>query len=138
MTELPGIGNLELHRPLSLRQAAANFGKFEFEAVAVIDPHAVLRFRHGIENRLATRLDLAGNDDASAALLDVDREIDLGEDRLVKLVPRRGEAVEDGGAGFGVLAGKDAQERITLRLFCAGIDEDRRFPVARVDGTRAG
>jgi hypothetical protein len=68
---------------------------------------------------------------------DVDREIDLGEDRLVKLVPRRGEAVEDGGAGFGVLAGTDAPERITLRLFCAGIDDDRRFPMALVDGTRA-
>jgi hypothetical protein len=54
MTELPGIGNLELHRPRSLRPPAANFGKSEFEAVAAIDRHAVLRFRHGIENRLAS------------------------------------------------------------------------------------
>ena len=70
---------------------------------------------HGIEDRLAARLDRRRAPRAVPRGHRCPLRIDLAEDRLVHLFERRGENVEDRRAGLGVLSGEDAQQRLALR-----------------------
>ena len=83
-------------------------------------------------------IDMSGNDDARAPLLDVDLEFDVGEDRRMLFLERRSEDVEDRRAGLRVLAGENAQERGALRLGGALVDDDRRLAMALMDGAGPG
>ncbi len=88
----------------------------------------------GIEDRLAARFDDAGDDEAGPPPIDVDVEIDLAEDRLVHLVERRGENVENRRAGLGVLAAQNAEQRLPLRRSRPLVDNDGGFAFALVNG----
>jgi hypothetical protein len=70
--------------------------------------------------------------------IDVAREIDRGEDRIVDLVERGREHVEDGCSGIGVLARDDRQYRFALRRRGARVDDGLRFAFALVNGPRPG
>ena len=54
--------------------------------------------------------------------------------RLVQRVAGRGEDLEHGGAGLGVLAAQDAQQRLALRRRGALVDDVHAFAFAFVDG----
>src|SRR6266436_4789931 len=79
---------------------------------------------------------MAGDSKPRTPLVDVDLESDLGEDGFVDFFQHRGEDAEDGGAGFGVLAGENAQKGLALRLVSALVDDERCFAVAFVDRSR--
>ena len=83
---------------------AAYFGELIFKAVRRIDAHAMFFLCDGIENGLAARVDEPGYNETGAPAIDIDLEIDLGENRVVNLFHRAGKDVEDGRARLRVQA----------------------------------
>ena len=63
-------------------------------------------------------------------------EIDVGEHRVVHLAQHREEDLEHRGAGLGVLAAHDPQQRIALQGVGALVDDGQGLAVAHVDGPR--
>ncbi len=113
-----------------------HFGELELETVRAVDADAMFLAGDGIEDRFAAGSVIPGTMRRAAALVDVDVEVDVGEHRIVHLFQRRSENVEDRGAGIGVLAGENAQQRVALGLVGPLVDDERRLAVAFMDGTR--
>src|ERR1700704_2363983 len=96
MTEMAvAIGHIQLHWLLRLGPAASYFGELVFKAVRRIDAHAMLFLCDGIENGLAARVDISGHNKTGAPAIDVDLEIDLGEDWLVNFLQCARKDVEE-------------------------------------------
>jgi len=70
---------------------------------------------------------------ARPAALDVELEIDVGNDRIVESIAGRGEHLEDGRAGLRVLAAQNAQERCALSGRCAAVNDMDAFAFAFMD-----
>src|SRR6476620_8009477 len=66
-------------RPGGLGPATADLGLLELEAAHLLDAHAMLGAGHGIEDGLATLLDVARHLEVRAALVDIHGEIDVGK-----------------------------------------------------------
>src|SRR5262245_25954804 len=73
-------------------------------------PRAMLGAGNRIEDRRTFRLDHAVDLGLGGAAVDVDLEIDVGDDRLMDLVAGRDEDVKYRGSGLGVLASQDAEQ----------------------------
>src|SRR5581483_2408901 len=89
-----------------------------------------------IDDRLPARLDAAWHDQTGLAGIDVDLEIDPGEDRLLNLLQHRREDLKERGARLGVLTANDAQQRFPLRGTCTLVDEEGGMAMAFMDRTR--
>src|SRR5580692_3624393 len=131
-----GIGELDRHRLRYGGPAAPHLGERIFESVRDIDADAILRAGDRILDRLAAALGDAAHDQPALTGVDVDVEVDGGENGFVEFLKRRREHLKDGGAGLGILAAEDAQERPALRLARPLVDHDRRFTFALVNGAR--
>src|SRR4051794_19757598 len=137
--ELPvGIGELDLDRPLRLGPAAAHFSARVFEAAIDHDGAVVFGAGHRIDNRLAALLDVASHLQPCPPLLDVDFEVDVGEDGIVELGQCGRKNIEHRGARLGVLPAHDAQYRVPLRWIGALVDDRERLAVAEMDRSRPG
>ena len=69
-----------------------------------------------------------------AAAVDVQLEIDVGDDRLVHRVAGRGKDLEHRGARLGILTPQDAEQGRTLLRRCPAIENMDAFAFALVDG----
>jgi hypothetical protein len=96
----------------------------------------MLGSRDRIDDRLAARFDQIRDLQPSLARVDVDLEIDVGEDRIVDFREGTGKDLEHRGAGLGILTAEDAQQGFALWRARAPVDDDAGFPVAFVDGAR--
>src|SRR5579862_5640171 len=131
-----GIGELDRHRLRYGGPATPHLGKRIFESVRDIDAHAIFRAGDRILDRLATTLGDAAHGQPALAGVDIDVEVDGGENGRVHFLQGGGEHLEDCGAGLGVLAAEDAQKRAALRFARPLVDDDRRLTLALVNGAR--
>ena len=107
------------------------------ESVRQGDARPVRRLRHRIEDRFGPGLDDAGYREVADPRCDVRREKDRLELRLVHLGERRCQRIEDGGGGAAP-PGKYGQDRLTLLLVGALVDDRLTLAVAVMDRTRPG
>jgi hypothetical protein len=130
-----GILQREADRRYDLGPTATDLGLGELEAVRLYDADAVLRAGNGIQDRLAAHLDESLDLGAGPAAVDVELEIDVGDDRVVEGVAGRGEHLIDGGARLGVIAVQDAQQGLALLGRGAPVDDMQAFALALMDRT---
>src|SRR5438876_1190699 len=71
---------------------------------------------------------------SSAVDVELELEVDVGDDRLVQRVASRGKDLEHGCAGVGVFAPQDAQERRPLLGRGASVDDMHTLALALVNG----
>ncbi len=135
MPVLPGERDGGVRR---VRAAARELRLVVLEAVRQHDPHPVLGAGDRIADRLDHRLDQARDPEAAAAGGLVVLELDAGEDRLVDLVDGRGQNVEDGRPGLGLLALEDSEDSVHLLAAGALVDDRQNFAAALVDRPRPG
>src|SRR5579871_965301 len=131
-----GIVEFEFDRPLGLRPAAAHFGERVFEPVGQIDPAAILLSCHGIDDRLATLIDIAGYLCMGTAAVDIDLHVDVGEQRRMDLGEGRGEHIEDRRSRLCVLSAQDAEYGVALGVTRALFYYREGFAIAVVDRSR--
>src|SRR5262249_10351255 len=115
---------------------APDLGDRELEALGLLDAYAVLGAGHRIEDRGPAHLEQASDAAARRACLDVDLEVDVGEDGLVQHVAGGGEDLEHGGAGLGVLAVQDGAQRAALRRRGVLVDDVEALAAAEMDRSR--
>src|SRR5690349_17718635 len=93
------VGNVDNHRAVGFAGAAADLRNRVFKAIGYDDLCA--RFLAGdfVADRLAPKLDIVLDKEATCASTDIDFEIDLGEDRIVELRQCGSEHRKHGGEG---------------------------------------
>src|SRR5438552_10311962 len=131
-----GVFHLDLDRALGLARRAADFGHRVFEAVRQRDLRTRFRARHLVADGLALGVDIILDENAALSAVDVELEIDLGEDRRVHFGDRRGVDGEHCRKRISVLPGHDLQERAALLLVGLLVDERDSFTIALTDWAR--
>jgi hypothetical protein len=80
------VGEFKADGSARFRPAAANFGYCEFESVRLLDAHPVLGPADRVQDRRATHLNDAVDAGLGGAGVDVDLELDIRDDRLMRRV----------------------------------------------------
>src|SRR5262245_41929636 len=119
------------HRP---RRTASDLGLGELEAIGLHDADAVLGASNRIEDRRALRFNHAVDLGLGGAAVDIDLDIDIGDDRLMHLVAGRDEDVEYRGSGLGVLASQDAEQGSPLLGCRAAVEHLLALAFALING----
>src|SRR5436305_12240156 len=128
------ISELEADWAAGFAPAAAHLGDRELEPVRHGEAGGVLVSRDRVADRLAPGFHQVGDLQASLARAYVDLELDVGKNRIVDSLERRGKHLEHCGAGRGVLAAQNPQQRLALGGRRALIDDDAGFAFALMDG----
>src|SRR2546428_456722 len=97
-------------------------------------PRPLSPCRHAY-GRCAAHLGEAGNGGPRPAASDVDREVDIGEYRLMHLLHHRSKHRPNGSGGRGVLAAEDAKKRLPLLRRSPRVDDQNPLTLALMDGT---
>src|SRR6185437_15217771 len=106
------------------------------EALGKVNADALLRLGHRVQDGLAVTFGDAGHLEAGAAGVHIHLELDGLELRRMEGFERGREDLEDGRAGFGVLAAEDAQQGFALGGGGALVQDEGGLAVTVMD--RAG
>src|SRR5208337_2787683 len=122
----------------ALRPTASHLGDAVFKPLRQLDARVVLGAGDRIADRFAPALDHVRNHQPGSAALDVDLELDLGEDGIVDFREGRGKDLPDGCTRLGILPGENAQQGLALSRRGLLMDDQLHLTVAFVDCSGPG